>query len=101
MLALPVDHTQCGDKMLRVTERARSPFERPFASRWIFDVELFARYPSTYGSREGLYELPLRRWTDIGESKVKWHDFMRAGAEIAAITVLTVSSVISTLSCGC
>lgn len=85
VLALPVYDTQCGAKLLRVTERARSLFERPFASRWIFDVELFARYLSTYGSREGLYELPLRRWTDIGESKVKWHDFMRAGAEIAAI----------------
>jgi putative flippase GtrA len=58
---------------------------RPFASRWIFDVELIARYLSIYGSRDGIYELPLHRWTDIGESKVKWQDFVRAGAEMAAI----------------
>jgi putative flippase GtrA len=32
-----------------------------------------------------LYEMPLSRWTDVGESKVKLHDFMRAGAEMAAI----------------
>lgn len=85
VLALPVYDTQCGAKLLRVSERSRSLFERPFGSRWIFDVELFARYLSTYGSREGLYELPLLRWTDIGESKVKWQDFVRAGAEMASI----------------
>src|SRR5215467_14112109 len=78
VLALPIYDTQCGAKLLRVDERTRSLFERPFGSRWIFDVELFARYLSTYGSRNGLFELPLRRWTDVGESKVKWHDFMRA-----------------------
>jgi dolichyl-phosphate beta-glucosyltransferase len=85
VLALPVYDTQCGAKLMRVSEQARSLFEKPFGSRWIFDVELFARYLSTYGNREGLYELPLLRWTDVGESKVKWHDFVRAGAEIAAI----------------
>lgn len=85
VLALPIYDTQCGAKLLRVSERARSLFGRPFGSRWIFDVELFARYLSTYGSREGLYELPLLRWTDVGESKVKWQDFVRAGAEMAAI----------------
>jgi dolichyl-phosphate beta-glucosyltransferase len=85
VLGLPVYDTQCGAKLLRVSQRARSLFDRRFGSRWIFDVELLARYLSTYGSSEGLYELPLRRWTDIGESKVKWHDFMRAGAEIASI----------------
>jgi putative flippase GtrA len=85
VLALPVYDTQCGAKLLRVTERARSLFKSPFGSRWIFDVELLARYLSTYGSHEGMYELPLRRWTDMGESKVKWRDFVRAAAEMAAI----------------
>jgi len=85
VLALPVYDTQCGAKLMRVNERARALFERPFGSRWIFDVELFARYLNVYGDRNGLYELPLLRWTDVGESKIKWHDFMRAGAEIASI----------------
>lgn len=85
VLDLPVYDTQCGAKLLRVSERARSLFRKPFGSRWIFDVELFARYLSSYGSREGMYELPLRRWTDVGESKLRWQDFVRAGAEMAAI----------------
>lgn len=85
VLALPIYDTQCGAKLIRVGDRARRLFDKPFGSRWIFDVELFARYLSTYGSSAGLYELPLRRWTDVGESKVEWHDFMRAAAEMAAI----------------
>jgi putative flippase GtrA len=85
VLALPVYDTQCGAKLMRVNERARALFEKPFGSRWIFDVELFARYLNVYGGRDGLYELPLLKWTDVGESKIKWHDFMRAGAEMAAI----------------
>jgi putative flippase GtrA len=85
VLALPVYDTQCGAKLVRVSDRMRALFATPFSSRWIFDVELLARYLSTYGDRSGLYELPLMQWTDVGESKVKWYDFMRAGAELAAI----------------
>jgi dolichyl-phosphate beta-glucosyltransferase len=88
VLALPVYDTQCGAKLLRVGEPGeptRSLFAQRFGSRWIFDVELFARYLRAYGTEQGIYELPVMRWTDMGESKVKWHDFMRAGAELAAI----------------
>jgi putative flippase GtrA len=48
-------------------------------------VEIIARYLTGRGRREGLYELPLRRWTDVGESRVKPRDFLRAGGEMAAI----------------
>ena len=85
VLALPVYDTQCGAKLLRVSDRARSLFSQPFGSRWIFDVELFARYLSRYGGPDGLYELPLRRWTDVGGSKLRWRDFVRSGAEMAEI----------------
>jgi putative flippase GtrA len=85
VLALPVYDTQCGAKLFRPTRAVRALFERPFGSRWIFDVEIFARYLTGQGSREGLYELPLRRWVDVGESRVKPRDFLRAGGEMAAI----------------
>lgn len=42
VLGLRVYDTQCGAKMLRVNPRTRAAFERPFRSRWIFDVELIA-----------------------------------------------------------
>lgn len=85
VLGLPVYDTQCGAKLIRNRGPLRALFERPFGSRWIFDVELLARYLEAMGSRAGLYELPLRRWQDVGESHVKPKDFLRAGGEMSAI----------------
>jgi putative flippase GtrA len=85
VLGLPVYDTQCGAKMFRVTPVVRDLFERPFGSRWIFDVEIIARYLSGRGDRRRLFELPLRSWTDVGDSRVKARDFLRAGGEMAAI----------------
>ncbi len=86
VLALPVYDTQCGAKLFRVKMPLFAElFGKPFGSRWIFDVELMARYLTASGRRDGFYELPLRRWTDIGQSHVKPRDFFRAGGEMAAI----------------
>jgi glycosyltransferase involved in cell wall biosynthesis len=86
VLDLPVYDTQCGAKLLRATATVRKLFDAPFGSRWIFDVELLARYLLRGpGSRDGLYELALQRWTDVGDSRVKPRDFARAAAEMAAI----------------
>jgi glycosyltransferase involved in cell wall biosynthesis len=84
-LGLPVYDTQCGAKLLRVSERTPQLFEAPFLSRWIFDVELIARFLRAGNSATGLYELPLREWHDVGESKVKPRDFVRAILELWAI----------------
>lgn len=85
VLTLPVYDTQCGAKLMRATPAIRRLFDEPFGSRWIFDVELIARYLTGGGSRTGIYELPLRRWTDVGESHVKAHDFLRAAGEMVSI----------------
>ncbi|MGH7272648.1 MAG: glycosyltransferase, partial [Polyangiaceae bacterium] len=70
-LDLPVYDTQCGAKLLRVTEGVKRIFETPFLSRWVFDVELIARYVSLDPRGRGdaarsLYELPLLQWIDVG-----------------------------------
>jgi glycosyltransferase involved in cell wall biosynthesis len=85
VLAVPVYDTQCGAKLFRNSANMQRLFERPFGSRWIFDVEIFARYLTSFGDRSALYELPLRKWTDVGASRVRSLDFLRAGGEMAAI----------------
>ena len=69
-LDLPVYDTQCGAKMLRVNAATGTLFATPFRSRWIFDVELIARYlrlpvaPGEPSRRDRLYELVLPAWHD-------------------------------------
>ena len=84
-LNLPVYDTQCGAKLFRVTPRTQAIFEQPFDSRWVFDVELLARYLRSGDGASGLYEYPVPRWVDVADSKVKPADFFRAIGEIAKI----------------
>lgn len=90
-LDLPVYDTQCGAKMLRVNAGTASLFATPFHSRWIFDVELIARYlrlPVDAGDRprrDRIYELVLPAWHDKPGSKLHWYDFARAMIDLAYI----------------
>ena len=85
VLALPIYDTQCGAKLFRSSPAIRELFGRPFGSRWIFDVEILARYLVGPGSEDGIYELPLKRWVDKGHSHVRPSDFVRAVGEMVAI----------------
>ena len=91
VLELPVYDTQCGAKMLRVNAATATLFAAPFRSRWIFDVELIARYlrlPVEAGEpprRDRLYELVLPAWHDKPGSKLRWHDFARAMVDLGYI----------------
>ncbi|RZW25493.1 MAG: glycosyltransferase [Desulfobulbaceae bacterium] len=72
ILKLPVHDTQCGAKLIK-TDLARQIFAEPFISSWLFDVELFARIIGLFGRRQAagmIYEIPLQRWADVGESKI-------------------------------
>jgi dolichyl-phosphate beta-glucosyltransferase len=84
-LNLPVYDTQCGAKLFRVRPFTRGLFEQRFGSRWIFDVELIARYVLTTGGARGIYEHALSQWHDVAESKVKPLDFVRAVGEMLTI----------------
>lgn len=88
-LGFPIYDTQCGAKLFRVTPRTRALFAEPFVSRWVFDVELLARYDAA-ARREGqdpvhsglLFELALRRWHHIPGSKVGAWDSVRAALDL-------------------
>jgi glycosyltransferase involved in cell wall biosynthesis len=91
VLRLPIYDTQCGAKLFRVGPNTRALFDQPFRSRWVFDVELIARYILRVGSPEAaalrIYEYPLHVWEDIRGSKVKPVDFIVALRDVLRIYV--------------
>lgn len=84
-LGLSVYDTQCGAKLFRCNDATRAVFADPFGSRWVFDVELLARYLRDGGDPSGIREQALARWTDIPGSKVKPTDFIGGVVELARI----------------
>jgi dolichyl-phosphate beta-glucosyltransferase len=84
MLDLPVYDTQCGAKVFRAPI-ACELFEAEFSSRWLFDVELLARYLQSYGRELTLskvIEIPLNIWIDHPVSKLALRDFLMAPFEL-------------------
>ncbi len=90
MLRLPIYDTQCGAKIFRITPDLRFVLDSPFQSRWIFDVEILARFLAIYKNdpvrlSNLIYESPLRRWEDVAGSKVGTLDFLKAIGELVRI----------------
>jgi dolichyl-phosphate beta-glucosyltransferase len=88
VLGVPLYDTQCGAKLFRVSPEIVRLFETPFRSRWIFDVEIVARFlcePHSAGIDSLIHEEPLQRWRDVAGSKVRPRDFVRALFELWTI----------------
>lgn len=91
LLRMPVYDTQCGAKLFRANGSLRAALETPFATRWVFDVELLRRLVITRREagelpvEEATHEVPLLRWRDVAGSKVRPTDFPRALGDLARI----------------
>lgn len=74
ILHLMVYDTQCGAKLFS-RSMAERVFDKPFLSRWLFDVEILARIIGMVGRKEVenvVVEVPVSLWTDKGGSKIIW-----------------------------
>ena len=83
-LALPVYDTQCGVKLFR-REVCLKLFEKPFLSRWLFDVEIFFRLKELYERTEfgdKILEVPLRVWKETPGTKLKLSDVLKVPLEL-------------------
>lgn len=86
-IGIRLKDTQCGAKMFRRTSALPAVLEKRFLSKWIFDVEILARWRQLQdcGAPEltsCLYERPLDTWTEIAGSRLKATDFLKAPFEL-------------------
>lgn len=93
ILGLRVYDTQCGAKLFRVTDRLKSVFAAPFTVRWIFDVEILARFRVTESRgappvKDICAEYPLQEWIDVKGSKVGLKDFIISAVDLFRIVLI-------------
>jgi len=80
MLGVAVYDTQCGAKLFRPTPALAEALAEPFLTRWVFDVELLARWMrarDVAGSEavgQLVRELPLEVWRDVPGSRIRPRD---------------------------
>lgn len=89
-LGLPIYDTQCGAKVFRPTPLLHQVIADKFESRWIFDVEVLARFLAAWKDdgvhpERKIYELPLQTWIDVAGSKLKSTDFIRSFTDLVKI----------------
>ncbi len=64
--------TQCGAKIFRC-DMAELAFERPFLSKWLFDVEILLRIRNSYPDYNSVIcEVPLNVWQEQGDSRIRF-----------------------------
>lgn len=94
VLGMPVYDTQCGAKIFKNTIDFKRVFSFPFISRWIFDVEILARYKilkkeeGSTSIEESAIEYPLEEWTHISGSKLKIRDLFKSALDLFKIYLL-------------
>jgi dolichyl-phosphate beta-glucosyltransferase len=91
VLRVAIYDTQCGAKLFRTSPAVQCLFQQPFVTRWLFDVELLARWLQARRRtplrplEEIVYEVPLQEWRDVAGSKVRPSDFLKAFVGLALI----------------
>lgn len=87
ILGMPFKDTQCGAKIMR-KELIPIAFEKPFLTKWLFDVEIFMRMKKHFGknkAQEMICEQPLKRWVHEDGSKLSMKDSLKIGFQLMSI----------------
>ncbi len=87
ILRIGVYDTQCGAKILQ-RDLAKKVFKNKFISKWLFDVEIFARIIGIYGlekTKNITIEVPLSQWIYKKGSKIKFFHFIKAPFDLSRI----------------
>lgn len=89
ILKMPFNDTQCGAKVM---DKSLVPllFDKPFITKWLFDVEMFMRMRKHYGktkAKELICEQPLKRWIHADGSKLSMKDSVKIVGQLAKIAI--------------
>ncbi len=87
ILGMPFKDTQCGAKIMR-KDLIPVAFNRPFLTKWLFDVEIFMRMKAYFGkqkAQEMICEQPLKRWVHADGSKLSMRDSAKIGFQLFKI----------------
>lgn len=66
--------TQSGFKIFRVDSAFRKVVQEPFRTSWFFDIELILRLEAL--DSLGIWEVPLLKWDEIGQSSIKFSRYL-------------------------
>jgi dolichyl-phosphate beta-glucosyltransferase len=81
-LNMPYD-SQSGLKFFRNTDVLKVSLEKPFKTRWFFDLELMTRLGMQ--EKECTWEEPVNSWSDIKGSKIRARTILSIAKEILVI----------------
>lgn len=81
---IPYD-TQSGYKLFQPGERLATCLAEPFRTRWLFELELLARWRAMFGSSLRVWEEPLQYWHDVPGSKITGRESVRVMRELIAV----------------
>lgn len=82
MIGIKVYDSQCGIKLFK-RSIVTLLFKKPFITNWTFDVELFFRFKEK--NNQNLKEIPLKKFNEAKESKMKISDFLIVPYELLKI----------------
>jgi len=87
ILGIKIYDTQCGCKLF-TKNLSIELFKDEFISKWLFDIELFARTKKKFGEDEveaRLCEVPVKEWIDSNSSSVKISYFFNLWSDLIKI----------------
>ncbi len=86
ILKLPVYDTQCGAKLFH--NSTVDLFNPGFVTKWLFDIEILARFRNKFGTQTTLtevLEVPISSWKEIGGSKLRLKHLLKVPFELLKI----------------
>lgn len=84
--------TQCGFKIFRVSQLLIQTLEVPFRTKWFVDLEIFCRYSIKQNRIMRVEELPVRKWTEISQSRIRFTSFPRIAREVLITKKLLIET---------